>query len=147
MNTVQALLVAGNRPDNGAECRVAPSFEAQHRALVQQRVSEFWNAVQEARLAEYLEPLPQTRLHASQRAFREIGAIRVSNILREGLHKLTRVGAPRPLPLVASEMMRAALAAAEDVCTLVSDYSKTPVRKIVPRMSVYHSWKETHRIY
>jgi len=146
MDRLQATISAGDRPEDGADCRVVPSFEAQHRALVKQRVVEFWNAVQEARLAEYLDPLPQTRLYAAQSAFREIGATRVSNILREGLHKLTRVGLPQPLPLVAGEIMGAARAAAEDVPALAASYSKMSARKIVPRMSVYHSWKETHRI-
>ncbi len=103
---------AGDRPDNGADCRVVPSFEAQHRALVQERVR----------------------------------ANHLSIILRGGLHKLTRAGAPLLLSQVVSEMMDAALSVPEDVPTLVSNYSKTPVRKIIPRMSVYHSRKESHRI-
>lgn len=145
MDAVQAADVDSVPPEDRAECRVVPSFEAQHRLLVKERVLGCWKAVQEDRLREHLEPLPQTRLYAAQHAFHEIGAIRVSHILRGGLHKLTRVGTALPLLQVVSDLTVAILATTDDVPGLLVAFDKAQSRKIVPRLSAYELWKESHR--
>jgi hypothetical protein len=109
-----------------------PNFDQQRRARVGELVLGIWTAARRGRLADYLEPIPLTRLYAAQRACREIGAVRVANIFRSGLFNLTRVGAPVALSQVVVEMTILLTATTEDVDGLVSRFTDPRLRKASP---------------
>lgn len=132
--------------ESTTECRIDASFDAQYRAQVVERVLAFWSSVQKAQIREYLEPLPQTRLHAAQRAFHAVGAVHASTVLREGLFRLTRLGAPVPLSQIISELTARLPATTDNIPDLVAQFAKAPARKVVPRKSAYQPWKKRHRL-
>ena len=137
--------VESSGEESVAECRIELSVEAKHRALIAERVRAFWDAIQRGQLQEYLDPLPQTRLHAAQRAFHEVGARRIANILRSGLFKLTRPGTPVSLTILAAELTAAIRASNEGIPDLVDRYAKSPIPKVVPRLSAFQSWRNQQR--
>jgi hypothetical protein len=100
-----------------------------HRTRVGEVVLGLWGAARHRQLSEYLEPIPVTRLYAAQRAFREVGAVRVAGILRSGLFSLTRVGAPVPFTQVVAELTALLTTTTEDVGGLVARYCEPPGRK------------------
>ena len=100
-----------NLPPSDAVCAEAQArplvsaiLESTRRRQIAQQVLECLQAVQRGELELYLEPLPATRLHHAQHAFREIGAVRTANILRSGVFRLTRPGTPEPIAAVVTDL-------------------------------------------
>jgi hypothetical protein len=108
------------------------SFDQQRRARVGELVLGIWTAARRGQLGDYLEPIPLTRLYAAQRACREVGAVRVANILRAGLFNLTRVGAPLALSHVVVEMTVLLAATTDDVSGLVARFTAARQRNDPP---------------
>ena len=95
-----------------------------HRAQVCTLVFDLLAAAHGGKVAEYLKPLPITRLHAAQRAFREIGAMRIASALHAAQFSLTRVGLRVSFAQAVSTLTAVLEAKTEDVDYLVANYSR-----------------------
>lgn len=115
--------------ERSAPASIESTFDQQHRARVRDMALGLWSAAKRKQLDDYLDPIPLTRLYAAQRAFREIGANRVANILRSGVFSLTRVGAAVPLSQVVIELTVLLAATTEDVDGLIARFSGPQSRK------------------
>jgi hypothetical protein len=117
------LPIDATRRERSVEAWLESSFDQQRRAQVREMALGLWSAAKRKQLDDYLDPIPLTHLYAAQRAFREIGAHRVANILRSGVFSLTRVGAPVPLSQVVNELTVLLAATTEDVDGLIARFS------------------------
>ncbi|MDE2220365.1 MAG: hypothetical protein KGL25_02860 [Gammaproteobacteria bacterium] len=93
-----------------------------HRAQVCAIVTDLLMAARCGKVEEYLRPLPITRLHMAQRAFREIGATRLASALHAAQFSLTRVGVRVPFAQAVLTLTAALESRTEDVDRLIAQY-------------------------
>jgi len=132
------------RTDSGGLRPIEWSFERNRRAQVAHVVLSLWKAARCNELSGYLQPIPVTRLHAAQRAFFEVGAMGVVHVLRWGLFNLKRVGAPKPLSQVVSEMTALLVTTSDDVDRLVAGYIELGLRSPLSPSGVRVRDQQTH---
>ena len=131
MNTHQATDRTPEAPRGGigAYRTDAVRPDLYHRAQVCNIVFDLLSAAQCGRVAEYLRPIPITRLHSAQRAFREIGAIQIASALHATQFSLTRVGLRVPFTQAVATLTAALEAHAANLDHLVTRYSQDRITR------------------
>jgi hypothetical protein len=92
-----------------------------HRTQACTIVFDLLSAAQCGKVGDYLRPIPITRLHMAQRAFREVGATRLASALHAAQFSLTRVGVRVSFTQAVSTLTAALEARTEDVDQLAAN--------------------------
>ena len=117
-DVLNACLTHAERPDQ------------YHRAQVCTIVFDVMAAAHCGKVAEYLRPIPITRLHSARQAFREIGALQIASALHAAQFSLTRVGFRVPFAQAMASLTAALEAHAENVEHLVVSYSRARITRL-----------------
>jgi len=104
-----------------------------HRVQVCTIVFDLLSAARCGQVAEYLKPIPITHLNVAERAFREIGAIRIASALHATQFGLTRVGIRTSFAQAVTTLTAALESRCEDVDQLVANYSRGRITAPVSR--------------
>ncbi len=101
-----------------------------HRAQVCTIIFDLLSAARCGKVAEYLRPMPITRLHLARLAFREIGAVQIASALHAAQFSITRVGVRVPFVQAVATLTTAIKVYAEDVDQLVTIYSQARIARL-----------------